>query len=127
MKMENIKGKIRIFTLAFVITVIAAIFFLSLCWVSLKAEESGFEGYKNPVSIEKQDDLHYIINIAEHRRTADLTLMDKAAGYFQTAERWIVPQEIRVMTRVSLFAAQQLKDNRREAREREFYKNAGLV
>lgn len=125
--MEETKRKVKVFVLSFLITVILSAFLLSLYWVSLKAQESGFEGYKNPISIEKQDDLRYIINIGTEQRCADLTLLDEAAGYFQAAERWIVPQEMRVMTRVSLFTVKQLKDNRREAREREFYKNAGLV
>lgn len=125
--MQNSKEKIKIFAVSFIITLIAAGFFLSLYWVSLRAEECGFEGYKNPVVIEKQDDLHYLINVGTAQRAVDLSLLDKAAGYFQIAERWIVPQEIRAMTRVSLFAAERLKSNRREAREREFYKNAGLV
>ena len=125
--MEETKRKVKVFALSFLITVILSAFLLSLYWVSLKAQESGFEGYKNPISIEKQDDLHYIINIGTAQRCADLALLDEVAGYFQAAERWIVPQEMRVMTRVSLFTVQQLKDGRREAREREFYKNAGLV
>ena len=125
--MQDVKNGIRVFVAAFVITLIAAAFFLSVYWINMKAEDSGFEGYQNPISIEKQDDLHYIINAASQQRRIDLTSVDKAAGYFQMVERWIVPQEIRVMTRIGLFAANQLKDDRREAREREFYKNAGLV
>ena len=121
------KDSARVFTAAFMITLIAAAFLMSVYWINMRAVDSGFEGYKSPISIEKQDELHYIINAASHRRTVDLTLLDKGAGYFQIAERWIVPQDIRVMTRVGLFAANQIKANRREAREREFFKNAGLV
>jgi len=125
--MEQTKGKIKIFMSAFIITIIAATLLMALYWVSLKAEQSGFEGYKNPMTIEKQDDLHYLINIGTQQRMLDLSLLDRAAGYFQAAERWIVPHEIRVMSRLWLFSAEQFKDSRREIREREFYKNAGLV
>ncbi len=121
------KEQLRVFAVAFIITFITAAFLLALYWVNLKAEDKGFDGYKNPVSVEKLDDLHYLISFKTARREIDLTSVNDAAGYFQAAERWIVPQDVRILSRVCVFTAERFKDSRKEIREQEFYKNAGLV
>ena len=125
--MSEFLKKLKIFSTAFIITVILAAFLLSLYWVELVAAQKGFGGLENRTSVERIDDLHYRLLIGESEREIDLTAIDRAAGCFQKYERWIVPQEIRAASRISVFAVRQFKSSRREQRELEFYKNAGLV
>ena len=113
--------------MSFWITLIFTVFLLALFWVQLKAVDNGFGVLAESIKIEKIDELHYTFTAGEFDGQIDLTPVDRAVELMQQYERWIFPHRLRVFSKTVCFTAQQIKDSRRQAREQEFFRNAGLV
>jgi len=121
------RKSIRIFLISFWIALVLTCFLLALFWVQLKAADGGFGSLAERVKIEKSDQLHYTFTAGEFDRQIDLTPIDRAAEVMQQYERWIFPHRLRIFSKTVCFTAQQIKDSQRQAREQEFFRNAGLV
>ena len=102
-------------------------FLLSIFWVQMRAKDNGFDGFDIAVSVECRDELHYLITAGRISKEIDLTEVDRAALLLQQNGRWMFPTEARMAYRIACFTAQQIKDNNKAEREREFFRNAGLV
>jgi len=121
------RKSIRIFLISFWIALVLTCFLLALFWVQLKAADGGFGSLAERVKIEKSDRLHYTFTAGEFDRQIDLTPIDRAAEVMQQYEQWIFPYRLRIFSKTVCFTAQQIKDSQRQAREQEFFRNAGLV
>ena len=125
--MSERKMLLRAFFLSFFTTLIITLFILNLFWVDMRAKANGFSGFPPAFELEQSGELQYRAIIAGREARLDLTPLDNAAGLLQRAGRWCLPQGWRRLSRLGLFTAGRIKAGSREAREKEFYKNAGLV
>jgi len=123
----EIKRSIRIFWISFFTALVLAVFCLSLFWVHLRAVDNGFTGFDMDFSVERQDELHYMITAGDISKQIDLTKADRMAAFLQKNERWMFTSEARMFYRIAWFTVNQIKDNSRAAREQDFFRNAGLV
>lgn len=121
---ENLK---RIFFSSFFITLIVAAFFMCLLFVDLKASESGFEGLFAQNKIERTAPLLYTVTIGSHSISLDLEYANKLAAKIQAAEAWLLPEEYRFISRVSVFIGEKIANGKTPYQKHEHYRNAGLV
>lgn len=125
--MSERKSLILAFFTSFFITLIILLFLMSLYWVDIKAEEKGFGSFSSQIEIEKQQELNYRVIAFGKETDIDLTPLDTAAGVLQQYECFIFPEDWRFTAKLTAFIHDKVLDGRKAAREKEFFKNAGLV
>ena len=115
----------RTFLTSFFITLILSGLFLGIHWVSINAQRGGFDAH-DPIAAEYEG-LNLTLSLMDKEYKIDLAPLNHAAEKLQQLEGWVVPEKLRFFSRFSCYMADRMSTKERQQKEREFYKNAGLV
>lgn len=116
---------LRTFLASFFITLILSGLFLGIHWVSINAQRGGFDA-PSPIAAEYEGQ-KLTFSLMGNKYEIDLAPLNRAAEKIQRFEGWIVPEKMRFFSRFSCYMADRMSTRERQQKEREFYKNAGLV
>ena len=115
----------RTFLTSFFITLILSGLFLGMHWVSINAQRGGFDA-PSPIAAEYER-LNLTLSLMDNKFEIDLAPLNSAAEKLQQFEGWVIPEKLRFFSRFSCYMADRMSTKERQQKEREFYKNAGLV
>ena len=115
----------RTFLTSFFITLILSGLFLGIHWVSINAQRGGFDA-PDPIAAEYEG-LNLTLSLMDKEYKIDLAPLNHAAEKLQQFEGWVIPEKLRFFSRFSCYMADRMSTKERQQKEREFYKNAGLV
>ena len=115
----------RTFFVSFFVTLILSGLFLGMHWVSINAQRGGFDA-PSPIAAEYER-LNLTLSLMDNKFEIDLAPLNSAAEKLQQFEGWVIPEKLRFFSRFSCYMADRMSTKERQQKEREFYKNAGLV
>ena len=125
--MDERKALRRTFLASFFITLILSAFVMGLFWISIKAERSGFNDFDTTLSAERSGELGCRLNLLGRSIDIDLAPINSIAGSLRDFEAWLLPEDMRFVSRFACFVGDKVNTGMRQHREKEFYRNAGLV
>ncbi|MEG1849355.1 MAG: hypothetical protein RR197_02240 [Oscillospiraceae bacterium] len=119
--------RLRLFGLAFLLTLLVAGAALGLLWVDVCATQRGFAGISGSVTLRAESPLHYRLETRAGTRRIDLTPLDAFERARREVEIWTAPRPVRLAARWLTAGHLWLSARADHRRELEYRANAGLV